>query len=149
MMRHLAAFFAVSLLAAIPAKADPQPNAPKTFAEAVQQVVSRPVYRHGWFGLEVYSLDTGKPVFALNGDKLFIPGSTTKLFTEGAALKLLGADYRFHTPLYRTGRVRNGTLKGDLIVVGSGDPNISDRVQPTAVSPSPMRITAMAERTRG
>ena len=67
----------------------------------------------------------------MNGDKLFTPGSTTKLFTEGATLTLLGPDFRYHTPLYRTGRIdAKGTLKGDLILVASGDPNIPDRIQP-------------------
>jgi D-alanyl-D-alanine carboxypeptidase/D-alanyl-D-alanine-endopeptidase (penicillin-binding protein 4) len=104
---------------------------PKTFSETVKQVMARPVYRHARIGLEVWSLDTGKAVFAVDGDKLFTPGSTTKLFTEGAALTLLGPDYRFHTPLYRTGKLDGkGTLKGDLILVASGDPNISDRIQP-------------------
>ena len=103
---------------------------PRTFTDAAHQVTSRPVYAHGEFGLEVYSLDTGKVVFAMNGQRLFTPGSTTKLFTEGTALALLGPDYRFHTALYRTGTVdAEGTLNGDLILVGSGDPNLSDRLQ--------------------
>ncbi|HXR95873.1 MAG TPA: D-alanyl-D-alanine carboxypeptidase/D-alanyl-D-alanine-endopeptidase [Rhizomicrobium sp.] len=104
---------------------------PKSFIDAVRQVTSRPVYARGEFGLEVTSLDTGKVVFAMNGQRLFTPGSTTKLFTEGTALYLLGPDYRFHTPLYRTGKIdAKGTLDGDLILVGSGDPNLSDRLQP-------------------
>lgn len=103
---------------------------PKTFIEAVKQVTGRPVYAHANWGLEVWSVDEGKPLYTMNGDKLFIPGSTTKLFTEGSALYLLGPDYRFHTPLYRTGAIdRHGVLHGDLILVGSGDPNLSDRVQ--------------------
>jgi len=55
------------------------------------------------FGVEVYSLTDDKILYALNADKLFVPGSVTKLLTEGAALSLLGADYRFHTRMYRTG----------------------------------------------
>jgi len=126
-------FFA--MLAAAPMASAPgasaQEVAPKTFAETVKQVMARPVYRHGRFGLEVWSLDQGKAVFALDGDKLFTPGSTTKLFTEGAALALLGADHRFHTPLYRTGKIdAKGVLHGDLVLVGSGDPNLSNRIQP-------------------
>ncbi len=114
-----------------PRVAAQQSPTPTSFIQTVDQVTSRPAYRHAWFGLEVWSLDDHKPVFAMNGDKLFIPGSTTKLFTEGAALYLLGPDYRFHTPLYRTGRIdKAGVLHGDLILVGSGDPNISDRLQP-------------------
>ena len=124
------ATLAVGLGATVPAVAQSE-TPPKTFIDAVRQVTSRPVYRHGEFGLEVYSLDTGKVVFTVNSQRLFTPGSTTKLFTEGTALYLLGADYRFHTPLYRTGKIDGkGTLHGDLIMVGSGDPNLSDRLQP-------------------
>lgn len=115
--------------AALPAAAQSEAP-PKTFAETVGRVMARPVYRHSRIGLEVWSLDAGKAVFARDGDKLFTPGSTTKLFTEGAALTLLGSDYRFHTPLYRTGKIEKGVLHGDLVLVASGDPNISDRIQP-------------------
>ena len=92
-------------------------------------VMARPVYRHSRIGLEVWSLDTGKAVFAQDADKLFTPGSTTKLFTEGTVLTLLGPDYRFRTPLYRTGKVVKGVLQGDLVLVASGDPDISNRIQ--------------------
>jgi PBP4 family serine-type D-alanyl-D-alanine carboxypeptidase len=115
------------LLGIVPVVAQDAP--PKTFSDTVKQVMSRPVYRHGRFGLEVWSLDSGKAMFAIDGDKLFTPGSTTKLFTEGAALHLLGADYRFHTPLYRTGKIDKNVLHGDLVLVGSGDPNLSNRIQ--------------------
>ena len=105
--------------------------APRSFSEAVEQVVSRPEFRHVSFGIEVYSLDEQKPLFTLNAQKLFTPGSTTKLLTEGTALQLLGPDYRFHTVMYRTGEVdRKGRLKGNLVLVASGDPNLSNRLQP-------------------
>jgi D-alanyl-D-alanine carboxypeptidase/D-alanyl-D-alanine-endopeptidase (penicillin-binding protein 4) len=124
----IGAFAGAMLLGVLPAAA--QDTVPRTFAQAVKQVMERPVYRHGRFGLEVWSLDEGKSVFAIDGDKLFTPGSTTKLFTEGAALALLGADYRFRTPLYRTGAIdAKGVLHGDLVLVGSGDPNLSNRIQ--------------------
>ena len=81
--------------------------------------------------IEVYSLDDDKVMYALNGQQLFTPASTTKLLTEGTALELLGADYRFHTRVYRTGAIApDGTLNGDLILVASGDPNLSGRIQP-------------------
>ncbi len=124
------AILAFGLGAVLPAAAQSEAP-PKTFAEAVHQVTRRSVYAHGEFGLEVYSLDTGKILYALNSQRLFTPGSTTKIFTEGTALYLLGPDYQFHTPLYRTGKIdAKGTLHGDLILVGSGDPNLSDRLQP-------------------
>jgi len=92
--------------------------------------MNRPEFAHANFGIEFYSLDTGKVVYAFNADKLFVPASTTKTLTEGALLAKLGADYRFHTRIYRTGPVDSkGKLKGDLILVASGDPNLSNRIQ--------------------
>ena len=104
----------------------PQPS----LAEAIQSVTDRPEFKHAFFGIEFYSLDTGKPVYTLNADKLFTPGSTTKLLTEGTALELLGGDYRFHTRVYRTGAISSdGILNGDLVLVASGDPNLSGRIK--------------------
>ncbi|HJZ78708.1 MAG TPA: D-alanyl-D-alanine carboxypeptidase, partial [Pyrinomonadaceae bacterium] len=100
-----------------------------TLAHRIQNIMDRPEFRHALFGIEFYSLDTGKPIYTFNADKLFTPGSTTKLLTEGTALGLLGADYRFRTRVYRTGPVdREGTLDGDLVLVASGDPNLSGRI---------------------
>src|SRR5438270_5007670 len=102
----------------------------QTLEQRIQTIVSRPEFAHSTFGIEFYSLDTGKPIYQLNPDKLLVPGSTTKLLTEGTLLELLGADYRFHTRVYRTGSVKKGTLDGDLVLVASGDPNLSGRIQP-------------------
>lgn len=111
-----------------PLSANAPANSP--LAARIQQVLDRPEFRHASFGIEFYDLDAGKPIYRLNGDKLFTPASTTKLLTEGTALQLLGADYRFHTRVYRTGPVTDGVLDGDLILLAGGDPNLSDRMQP-------------------
>src|SRR5882757_8858945 len=100
-----------------------------SLSQRIQKVISRPEFAHANFGIEFYSLDTGKVVYALNADKLFVPASTTKILTEGTLLATLGADYRFHTRVYRTGPIdKHGTLKGDLILVAGGDPNLSNRI---------------------
>src|SRR5436309_13519723 len=124
--------FAVLLLFFFALEAGPaRAQSENSLAKRIQKVVSRPEFAHANFGVELYSLDTGKVVYALNGDKLFVPASTTKTLTEGAILAKLGADYRFHTRVYRTGSIdKHGTLKGDLILVASGDPNLSNRIQP-------------------
>jgi PBP4 family serine-type D-alanyl-D-alanine carboxypeptidase len=97
----------------------------------VQHVMDRPEFKHAFFGVEMYDLDQGRAVFTLNPDKLFVAASTTKLLTMGTALQLLGSDYRFHTRVYRTGAIgADGALDGDLVLVASGDPNISGRIQP-------------------
>jgi N-acyl-D-amino-acid deacylase len=102
-----------------------------TLAERIQKVIDRPEFAHANFGIKFVSLGTGKVLYSLNSNKLFVPASTTKLLTEGAVLASLGADYRFHTRIYRTGPIdKKGKLKGDLILVASGDPNLSNRIRP-------------------
>src|SRR5579863_5099138 len=102
-----------------------------TLAERIQKVIARPEFAHANFGIKFVSLDTGKVLYSLNADKLFVPASTTKLLTEGTVLAKFGADYRFHTRVYRTASVDSkGKLKGALILVASGDPNLSNRLQP-------------------
>jgi D-alanyl-D-alanine carboxypeptidase/D-alanyl-D-alanine-endopeptidase (penicillin-binding protein 4) len=102
----------------------------RTLADRVSQISARPEFRHAMFGVKVVALDRDSVLFSLNADKLFVPGSTTKLVTTGTALELLGSDYRFHTRVYRTGPVaKDGTLAGDLVLVASGDPNLSHRIR--------------------
>jgi PBP4 family serine-type D-alanyl-D-alanine carboxypeptidase len=93
----------------------------------IAEINARPELVHAMFGVAAYDLDAKKMVFGLNAEQLFTPGSTTKLLTMGTALGLLGADYRFHTPVYRTGPIDHGVVKGDIVLVGAGDPNLSGR----------------------
>lgn len=106
-------------------------QSPDSLESRVQKIMARPEFAHSNFGIEFYDLDTGRVVYALNSEKLFVPASTTKLLTEGTVLAKLGPNFRFHTPVYRTGSIdKHGILKGDLILVASGDPNLSNRIQP-------------------
>ncbi len=50
-----------------------------------------------------------------------------KLFTTAAALVLLGPEFRYTTNLYADGEIRDGTLNGNLIIRGVGDPTLSGR----------------------
>jgi len=111
----------------VPARAAP---AADTLAARIEAILSRPEYKHSSFGIQIYSLTEKRVLYAHNAEKLFVPGSVTKLVTEGTVLQLLGADHRFRTRVYRTGRIVNGTLEGDLVLVASGDPNLSNRVRP-------------------
>jgi D-alanyl-D-alanine carboxypeptidase len=98
--------------------------------QRIQRIIDRPEFAHAMWGIQLTSLDSNRVLYALNETKLFTPGSTTKLLTEGTAMGVLGADYRFTTRVYRTGPVSAGVLKGDLVLVASGDPNLSGRLKP-------------------
>lgn len=57
--------------------------------------------------------------------KLMMPASNTKLFTSSLALHVLGPQFRFKTELRADGGVQaNGTLQGNLYLVGGGDPSL-------------------------
>ena len=70
----------------------------------------------------VQALDDPEPLLAHNTSKSLNPASVMKLVTTYIALQILGPDYRWKTEFYLDGRYRKGTLFGDLIVKGYGDP---------------------------
>ena len=115
----------------VPSSATPPSAAANQLSLRLRSILDRPEFRHATWGMEFYSLDDDRPVYALNEEQLFSAASTTKLLTAGTALRLLGADYRFHTKVYRNGAIdASGTLQGDLVLVASGDLNLSGRIQP-------------------
>ena len=101
-----------------------------TLEQRIKKVMDRPEFAHSRFGLKFIAADTGDTVYELNPAQLFVPGSTTKTLSEGTMLETLGGDYRFHTKIYRTGPIdKKGALQGDLVLVASGDLNLSNRIQ--------------------
>ncbi len=97
----------------------------------IRAIIGGPRYRYARWGILAQDLQTGQTLYAYNADQLFSPASVTKLFTAAVALDRLGPDYRFRTPLYRRGEIDGkGTLKGDLILVASGDITMGGRTLP-------------------
>src|SRR5574341_981202 len=104
MKRKLLIALAVMITAVQIARA----QSPQSLAARIEAIINRSEYRHAIFGMEFYSLNNNQVLYAMNADKLFVPGSVTKIVTEAAVLQLLGPDYRFHTRVYRTGPISNG-----------------------------------------
>lgn len=77
-------------------------------------------------GMVVVDLTTGKTLYSRNANRLFIPASNMKLFSEAAALMVLGPDYHFKNQLsISSGKVQQGVLQGNIYVQLSGDPSFS------------------------
>ena len=68
-------------------------------------------------------VDSPTPSTSHNAEKSMHPASVMKLVTTHAALDLLTPTYRWKTVLYRDGEVVNGSLNGNLIIKGYGDPS--------------------------
>jgi len=125
-MKH----FSISLLlaTAVCSTIPPASRAEDVLAEKIHAIIDGPDYKQAHWGLLVVDAATGKAVYEREPDRLFIPASTTKLFSCAAALAEFGPDYRFETPVYRRGEVREGILHGDLILVASGDLTFGGRL---------------------
>lgn len=96
--------------------------AQQDLGEKINKVFSREVYKNAQTGISIIDNTTGNVLYESNHQKLFIPASVMKLVTTASALEILGPNYRFKTRLYYSGKIENGILNGDLIIVGGGDP---------------------------
>ncbi|KTC76756.1 D-alanyl-D-alanine carboxypeptidase/D-alanyl-D-alanine-endopeptidase [Legionella brunensis] len=77
-------------------------------------------------GIEVVDLTTGATLYRRNQSRTFVPASNMKLFSDAAALMVLGPDYRFKNQLStNASQLQKGRLKGSLYLRLSGDPSFS------------------------
>lgn len=68
---------------------------------------------------------SGKTLKEVNADRNFIPASNLKAVTAALALQKLGTDFRFTTAVAYSGQIDGkGILRGDLYIVGGGDPTL-------------------------
>jgi serine-type D-Ala-D-Ala carboxypeptidase/endopeptidase (penicillin-binding protein 4) len=105
-------------------------------AARIAALIHQPRFAAARWGVSVRSLADGHGVYMHDADKLFIPASNAKLYTAVLALADLGPKFRFETSLYATAHPdQHGRLKGDLMLVGGGDPSLgagNDQQSPTA-----------------
>src|SRR5581483_2866769 len=116
-------------LSAYSQQPSPAPSSLEDLQHRISEIITQPRYQSAMWGVKIISLDTQKTLFENNAEKLFSPASNSKLYTMALALDRLGPDYRIRTSLYARQRPnRWGTIKGDLIVYGRGDPTINAKL---------------------
>lgn len=70
--------------------------------------------------------DRGDTVASFCPSQRMNPASALKLVSTGLALNELGADFRYKTSLFYSGQLgEDGSLEGDLFIVGGGDPTLA------------------------
>ncbi len=85
----------------------------------------------GSWGVLVTDAITGEVLYSRNPGGFFMPASNAKLFSTALALATLGPDYRVRTTVASNGTIgANGLLSGDLVLIGRGDANLSNRKFP-------------------
>lgn len=104
--------------------ADMESESIKRLHYELDRIFSDRKFAGGNWGVQIYSLDRAEELYAVNPSRLFIPASNNKIITAAAALLRLGPDYRFRTEILTDGTIMDGSLKGNLIIKGYGDPSI-------------------------
>ncbi len=120
-MRWPAVFFLLPCLGA----------APPLARQIDRALESSPAARRAFWGVRVADPASGKTLYARNDDHFFVPASNTKLFSTALALTRLGPEHVFQT-IVRAASPPDaaGVLRGDLALIGGGDPNLSGRTIP-------------------
>src|SRR6202451_3278269 len=96
---------------------------------------------HAFVGMRVVELSDGRVLYAHNSERLFVPASNMKLFTTALALSKLGVEYRLSTQIGAQVPIdAEGTLAGDLELIGGGDPSLSGREYPYRRHASPFAV---------
>lgn len=105
-------------------------NIPASVADIIRNIQAKPVFAHSSWGIYLVDLATGEVLIDEAGGKSLLPASVMKVYGLATALHNYGAGYRFRTPVYRLGEVKDHVLAGDLVLVASGDFNFGLRTQP-------------------
>jgi serine-type D-Ala-D-Ala carboxypeptidase/endopeptidase (penicillin-binding protein 4) len=101
----------------------------------IDSLADAPEFSNAHWGILIVDPETGDTLYSRNAGKLFMPASNMKILTSATALAQLGPDYKYRTVFAARGAISNGTLNGDLLVIGRGDPSVSDHMLHDAMIP--------------
>jgi D-alanyl-D-alanine carboxypeptidase/D-alanyl-D-alanine-endopeptidase (penicillin-binding protein 4) len=125
---RIAICLAVAALAAAAGTATPPGTAaPPELGTALARALRAPGLAPGRTAALAVDLRTGDVVYRRNDDLPLAPASAEKLAVSYAALLLLGPGYRFRTEVTGDGVLAGRVWRGDLFLVGYGDPTLSLR----------------------
>lgn len=131
----------LQLFAQPPTVAPPAEAKPQSLTELqarITALLEPPKFAPARWGIRIIT-STGRPIFERDVDKVFVPASNMKLYTTAATLDAFGPDFKFKTSVYAAGKIHRHTLKGNLLLYGRGDPNLSARFDRNAEGqPNPL-----------
>jgi D-alanyl-D-alanine carboxypeptidase/D-alanyl-D-alanine-endopeptidase (penicillin-binding protein 4) len=118
-------FFKILTLFVFSVTATIAQNRIQNLEKAFNSLLNDEQAKHAIVSLCVLDANTGKTLFAKNEQIGLATASTLKTITAATAFSILGKDFQFQTTLAYTGTISaDGTLKGNLIIIGSGDPTL-------------------------
>ena len=93
--------------------------------QAYQSLVNDSQAKYAITSLCVLDAQSGKIIFAKNENIGLATASTLKVITSATAFSVLGKDFKYQTTLAYSGKITDGILQGDLIIIGNGDPTLA------------------------
>jgi serine-type D-Ala-D-Ala carboxypeptidase/endopeptidase (penicillin-binding protein 4) len=108
-------------------------------------IFTTPQFERSFWSVLIRSVGSSDDMYALNAGKLMMPGSAMKIVTAAAAAERLGWNHRFETRVVAAAPIDAGIVRGDLVIIGSGDPGISERSD----QPGALRTLAREVREAG
>jgi D-alanyl-D-alanine carboxypeptidase/D-alanyl-D-alanine-endopeptidase (penicillin-binding protein 4) len=101
-------------------------------SKTIDGILADPAVARAHWGISVTTLE-GRSIYAYQEGQSFEPASNAKLFTTATAFAVFSPEARFETRVIARGSFDpDGTLHGDIVLVGGGDPSISGRAWPYA-----------------
>lgn len=114
----IVAFGVLTLMMSVRVESAGLHDLPKT----VQSILKNYKLPENSLSLYIKEINAQQPLLVLHGNVPRNPASSMKIITTFAALELLGPTYRWKTNFYLDGMLTDGTLDGNLIMQGGGDP---------------------------
>ncbi len=125
-MRHHALFLAIIFTVSV-LRSQPMPRIQSIITSSQTDTL----LANAQWGLYAVYLKSGRVLIDHHSQFALAPASGQKILTTGTALMRLGEDFRFKTRVYYLGKIDpNGTLQGDVFIVGSGDPTLGSDLVP-------------------
>ncbi len=92
------------------------------------------------------SSQVGKTLGQHNASAPLVPASIMKSVTSAALLDEVGVGFRYHTGVFTDGPSDMGIMRGNLVIVGSGDPSLGSVAEPYGTDLIEEIIAALKER---
>ncbi len=88
-------------------------------ANRIDAIINHSSLNKVQFSIHIIKADSGRAVYSHNATEPLVPASNMKIITSAAALKFLGANYKYRTTI--------GLCDDTLVVIGGGDPLFGDK----------------------
>lgn len=103
----------------------------QSLSDSITSILNADSARRTVWAIHVVDTADGKELFSHHGDQPMTPASNTKLFSTAMALSVLGPEARLETTVMADAAPdAAGAVRGDLRLVGGGDPSLSGRIYP-------------------